>query len=126
MAVCNLAAPLYSAACQTIQLQLTAAPTAPSMITIAHTDSGIDVPGDGTPPTTDVEVELQDFSFVMPDEIAAGKQTWHIVNQGDQWHHLMIWQRNEGVTHEQLIEGMLSAQPSSGPPPMQWVTGWVT
>jgi hypothetical protein len=75
------------------------------------------------PLTADVEVELSDFSFAMPDEIPAGKQLWHFVNSGEQWHHLLIWQRNEGVTHEEFMGWLLDPQ-AEGPPPMQWVTGW--
>jgi hypothetical protein len=79
-----------------------------------------------TLPTADVEVALQDFSFAMPAEIPAGKQLWHFVNQGKQWHHLLIWQRNEGVTHEQFMAWLMTPPGTepAGPPPMQWVTGW--
>lgn len=75
------------------------------------------------PPTADVEVELFDFSIAMPDEIPAGKQLWHFVNSGQQWHHVLIWQRNEGVTHEEFM-GWLMDPEAKRPSPMQWVTGW--
>ncbi len=77
-----------------------------------------------TLPTSDVEVEMLDFSFAMPDELAAGPQLWHVANRGAQSHHLLIWQRDEGVSHEDFLAGFLSDTPPSGPPPMQWVTGW--
>jgi hypothetical protein len=77
----------------------------------------------GELPTADVEVELLDFRFAMPDEIKAGPQLWHIANKGAQLHHLLIWQRNEGISHEELVGGFLDG-PRSGPPPMQWVIGW--
>lgn len=81
-------------------------------------------PTDEALPTADVKVEMLDFSFAMPDELTAGPQLWHIANGGAQSHHLLIWQRNEGTSHEEFLAGFLSDTPPSGPPPIQWVTGW--
>ena len=78
----------------------------------------------GELPAADVDVELLDFRFAMADEIKAGSQLWHIANQGAQLHHLLIFQRTEGVSHEELIQGFLSDTPPSWPPPFQWVLGW--
>ena len=85
-------------------------------VTAASTDEAL--------PTADVEVEMLDFSFAMPDELAAGPQLWHIANGGAQSHHLLIWQRDEGLSHEEFLAGFLGDTPSNGSPPIQWVTGW--
>jgi hypothetical protein len=87
-------------------------------------------------PTADYKVELADFAFIMPDEIAAGKHLWEVKNTGKQIHTVGILKLNEGVTLEDVIKLMSSQEPPSGPPPFEEIpfdvfigggaTTWVT
>ena len=54
-------------------------------------------------PQADVEVELVDFAFNLPDEIKAGKQLWKISNSGQQLHHMAIVKLAEGIIIEDVI-----------------------
>ena len=67
-------------------------------------------------PTADITVEMQEFAFIMPDEIKAGKHLWQISNKGKQVHHMLIFQLPQGVTTNDIIT-WVSADEPSGPPP---------
>jgi uncharacterized cupredoxin-like copper-binding protein len=54
-------------------------------------------------PAADATVTLSDFSFVLPQRIQAGKQTWKIVNEGEQLHELLLWKLAEGKTVQDVI-----------------------
>lgn len=77
-------------------------------------------------PVADVTVQLDDFAFVLPDEIAAGPQLWQIENVGEQWHEMIVTQFNEGVTVEDVIAWLMEAGPTGpqGEPPFQDVGFW--
>lgn len=90
-----------------------------------------------TAPTADVVVDLVDFNFSVPAEIATGPKVWQISNKGLQWHEMAIVKLNEGVTIDDLLATMQSGgPPPEGPPPYEeiafWTpnspgeTGWVT
>jgi hypothetical protein len=51
-----------------------------------------------TGPAADIEAVLYDFSFTLPLEIPAGPQTWHIVNNGSQWHEILFMQIDDNTT----------------------------
>jgi hypothetical protein len=74
-------------------------------------------------PAADVQVELLDFNFAMPDEIKAGPKVWRITNGGSQWHHLGIWRLNPEATQEQFVEWAMAEEPE-GPPPAEPIVGW--
>ncbi|MFN8455829.1 MAG: hypothetical protein U0401_14375 [Anaerolineae bacterium] len=68
------------------------------------------------PPTTEITAEMQDYNFILPDEIKAGKHIWHISNKGKQAHHLLMFQLPKDVTVDDVI-AWVSTEPPSGPPP---------
>ena len=96
-------------------------------------------PSGAVAPTAGVSVQLVDFSFAMPDKIAAGPQVWQIENAGQQWHEMGIVQLNEGATVDDVLAWVESAGPGgppASPPPFEegafWApmgageTAWVT
>ncbi|MCL4858082.1 MAG: hypothetical protein KJZ93_01695 [Caldilineaceae bacterium] len=44
------------------------------------------------------EVRLLDFSFILPDEINAGKQVWQVINEGQELHEIMVVKLADGVS----------------------------
>jgi hypothetical protein len=74
-----------------------------------------------TPPEADVTLALVDFAFGVPAQIAAGPQVWHIENFGDQWHHAIIFQVDEGTT---TLDARNTLMSSEGPPPYMPIWGW--
>lgn len=74
-------------------------------------------------PQAEVNAQLVDFSFILPDTIKAGPRLWAISNQGTQWHHMSIIRLNEGATLDQLLETVMAEQPS-GSPPAQEMALW--
>jgi hypothetical protein len=51
-----------------------------------------------------VHVELDDFFFIAPDEIAAGENVWEIRNVGEQWHEMAIYQlTDENLTEQDVV-----------------------
>jgi hypothetical protein len=74
-----------------------------------------------TEPQADVKVTMQDFAFVMPDAIEAGKQLWEFTNQGNQWHMLFFVKPTPGVDMEALTAALLAEGEPAGPPPFEVV-----
>ncbi|MFN8466130.1 MAG: hypothetical protein U0X20_11285 [Caldilineaceae bacterium] len=69
-------------------------------------------------PQAGVTAQLADFAFILPDEIAAGPQTWQIENAGGQWHEMGIVKLAEGTNVDDLL-AMVDQQDQSGPPPFE-------
>ena len=69
-------------------------------------------------PQAGVTAQLADFAFILPDEIAAGPQTWQIENTGAQWHEMGIVKLAEGTSVDDLL-AMLDQQDQNGPPPFE-------
>lgn len=67
-------------------------------------------------PAADVLVEMADFSFTMPDKIAAGPHVWELTNVGKQWHEMVVLKLAEGVTVEDLFAFFETAGPEDVPP----------
>jgi hypothetical protein len=67
-------------------------------------------------PTAEIKAEMKEFSFILPDEIKAGKHIWQISNTGKQVHHMLMMQLPKGVTADDIIT-WVSAEVPSGPPP---------
>ena len=83
-------------------------------------------PSGAEAPAADVSVQLVDFSFAMPDKIAAGPQVWQIENVGEQWHEMGVVQLNEGATVDDVLAWVESMGPEgpSGPPPFEEGAFW--
>lgn len=66
-------------------------------------------------PVADVRVELFEMDFAVSDGVTSGPQTWHLVNTGEQIHHLILSQVPEGTTEDDVIElaGMFMEPPAS-------------
>ncbi len=65
-------------------------------------------------PRVDHEATLLDFSFTLPTEIEAGKQTWKIIDAGDEPHELNLMKLADGKSAQDVMEWLHSP---SGPPP---------
>jgi len=74
-----------------------------------------------TEPKADVTAEMNDFAFVMPDEIKAGKQMWRVSNTGKQFHLMLVLKPNENVNPEAVVKAMMD-ETQSGAPPFEVVT----
>ena len=72
-------------------------------------------------PKAEATVKLQDFSFIFPTEVKAGKQTWQIVNEGTQPHEIMLIRLAEGKT---LADAQAFAQAPHGQPPFSSIGGF--
>jgi hypothetical protein len=59
-------------------------------------------PANQAEPAADATVRLLDFSFVLPEQIKAGEQTWKIVNEGQQLHEIYLLKLAEGKTLEDV------------------------
>lgn len=75
-------------------------------------------------PAAGVTVDLIDFQFTMPEQIKAGAQTWQIENKGTQWHEMVVFKLDEGVTVQDLMAMMMSETPPDGPPPFEQMAFW--
>jgi hypothetical protein len=51
-------------------------------------------------------IQFVDFAFTFPPDLKTGEQTWHIVNQGTQLHHAVIFKLKEGKTLEDVMAFM--------------------
>ena len=65
-------------------------------------------------PAPDHEVKLVNFSFVLPQAIKSGAQTWKITNEGTQPHEFNVIKLAEGVAMTDVMHWM---HEPSGPPP---------
>lgn len=72
-------------------------------------------------PDADITVDFVDFAFSMPDTVPAGEQTWLFTNSGTQWHHMILWRLEEGLTQDELLEILQSEEELEGPPPFEQV-----
>jgi hypothetical protein len=65
-------------------------------------------------PTADAEVTLLDYSFDLPERVAAGPQVWHVANQGAEPHELVIYKPAAGLTADDLIALLTASEASPG------------
>lgn len=76
----------------------------------------------GPAPEADLSVDLVDFAFAIPEEVASGQQTWRINNVGSQWHELVLLKQNEDLTIDQILEMIMQDEPPGGDnPPLEEV-----
>ena len=79
-----------------------------------------------TPPESDVTLAMVDFAFGVPSHIAAGPQVWNVQNFGEQWHHAIIFQVDDGTTTSDVRNTLMSMDMESGEmPPYMPVTGFL-
>lgn len=67
-----------------------------------------------TAPAPDVTIRLKDFSFEMPDTLAAGRHTLLVVNDGPQPHELVLFRLEDGRTGDDFmawVQGGLKGRP---------------
>ncbi len=69
----------------------------------------------------DVTVQMKDFLFEMPEQVAAGEQIWEIKNLGPLPHEISLVKLADGKTPEDVAAWFHSHQ---GPPPFQGVGGF--
>jgi hypothetical protein len=70
------------------------------------------------PPEVDVTVALVDFAFGMPAEIRAGPQQWHVVNRGEQVHHIALMKLLPGMTVDDVTTFLATEE---GEPPVEFL-----
>lgn len=75
----------------------------------------------GRVPEADIQAELINFALILPDEIQAGPQTWHIKNIGEQWHEMHILKAHENVAAQEIIDYLSQGPVPSGPAPFESV-----
>jgi hypothetical protein len=69
----------------------------------------------------DVTVQMKDFLFEMPVEVAAGEQVWEIKNLGPLPHEISLVKLADGKTPEDVTAWFQTHQ---GPPPFRGVGGF--
>lgn len=65
-------------------------------------------------PTADLTVDMMEFAFSIPDEVAAGEQVWEVKNVGGQIHHLVLMKIQDGKTMDDI---MAFLETEEGAPP---------
>lgn len=80
----------------------------------------------GSEVAADVSVQMQDFTFIMPDSVAAGPHLWQIENAGTQWHEFVVISKPEEMTVEEILAALPAEGPPTGPMPFEIVWGYVT
>jgi hypothetical protein len=71
-------------------------------------------------PTSNLSVELKDFTFVMPDTLPIGKTTIRVSNAGPEPHEFNILKLEDGKTAQDVLAFLGGA---GGPPPFAPVGG---
>ena len=66
-------------------------------------------------PEAAVDVTMQDFAFVMPEEIASGPQVWRVDNAGPQPHLMIVDRVPDGTTFDQVISSLQSLMTGGTP-----------
>ncbi|HEY6827966.1 MAG TPA: hypothetical protein VI259_13995 [Gemmatimonadaceae bacterium] len=70
------------------------------------------------PATHTATVHAKDFSFEGPDSVPAGWTTFHLINDGQTFHHIQLVRLDSGKTVQDLGEALKN---TSAPPP-RWMT----
>jgi len=73
---------------------------------------------EAAPPTIpEIQLSSRDFAFNLPDTIAGGLVTVHLVNDGQEDHHAQFIRLNDGVTRarfDSVFEAVMAAVPTEG------------
>lgn len=73
-------------------------------------------PARAVPPARVVTVTARDYSFELPDTIAAGRTELRLVNRGPELHHVALIRLAAGHTPAQLFATMKALKPGAAPP----------
>lgn len=57
-----------------------------------------------------VHVKTTDFAFEVADTIPAGLTTFHLMNEGPDWHHMSLFRLEDGHTMAELHEAIAAQQ----------------
>ena len=85
----------------------------------AKTDSSVAQAGAGAaahgfdPATHTATVHAKDFSFDAPESVPAGWTTFHLINDGPNFHHIQLVRLDSGKT----VQDLGAAMKNPGPPP---------
>lgn len=66
-------------------------------------------------PKANLQLNLIDFNFVLPETVPSGKQLWQLTNQGKTEHHALILKLNDGVSDDEFTTWLMQPEPA-GPP----------
>ena len=62
-----------------------------------------------------VHIKTTDFAFDAPDTIPAGLTTFHLMNEGPDWHHASLIRIEEGHTMDEAMEAFAAQEaPADG------------
>jgi hypothetical protein len=64
-----------------------------------------------------VQVKLREYTFEMPDQLAAGEQIWQLTNTGTQPHFFVLFGVPAGTTANDLMKLAMSFDESATPAP---------
>ena len=84
-----------------------------SLLLTAAVSGGGTVPKPAPATTPVVTVHAKDFSYVAPKTVKSGVNTFRLVNDGKEMHHLSIIKLEKGKTMADLV----AALKTPGPPP---------
>lgn len=69
-------------------------------------------------PESDQTITMKDFSYTMPDQVMAGHHVWKIVNDGPEPHEMALFKLAPGVSADQVIAMLTSAEQPAVATPM--------
>jgi len=75
-----------------------------------------DAEGSMEAPEGAVSIDLDNFQIVLPEQIAAGPQVWHVTNIGDQPHEMFVTRTPERLSLEDAM-ALLQMDPEAEPDP---------
>ena len=71
------------------------------------------------PGKADYAINMVDYKFELPSDVAAGQHTWHITNSGQEPHFALLAKLMPGKTFDDAMAALMS-QDQSGPPPVDF------
>lgn len=73
------------------------------------------------PPAADIQIELVDFSFTMPDTLPSGETMFHFSNHGVEPHEMIVFRMADGAGVKEFMEAAMAEVQPEGEPPFQMV-----
>ena len=73
-------------------------------------------PAAAAEPAADLTVELREYAFSIPEQVAAGPQVWELTNVGQQPHVLFMVRSPDPITMDQVMT-LLTLPEDATPPP---------
>jgi hypothetical protein len=84
----------------------------PSLLTVTEGAT----PATAAEPAADLTVELQEYSFSIPEQVAPGPQIWELTNVGQQPHVLFMARSPDPITMDQVM-ALFELPEDATPPP---------